>query len=131
MPRDNEDETEKRIRRLESQVELHTQILAAQRGRRRDFSHAAKELFRKTALSFGGVCLPCGQTQIVDALGNKVDGACEYDHFHGRHLNDTADGWAICQQCNDDFQIGRKERYEFLSEFNTFQRRLREIKAKS
>jgi hypothetical protein len=74
---------------------------------RRDFPDPVIRDWCKTVdFCYGGMCPHCfgisnGYQRIAGEQHVPI-GDCRLDHFSGKHLNGTKDGWPVCHPCNVD-----------------------------
>ena len=76
---------------------------------------------------FNGVCPCCGETEILNDLGGRLD-CLEVDHFKGPKWNKLHDGWPICQQCHYKLTHGYLNREGWVSQaFAAYQMRVNQF----
>ena len=103
------------------------------RGFRQVLSSKRREITQKTKneilfvmLRLGGRCSCCGLNDVVDRLGDKVDGA-EFDHFFTNQWANVDAVWLICGECHRKVTDGVVTHDEMVEHFRSYQTRRRAI----
>ena len=94
--------------------------------KRREITQKTKNEILFVMLRLGGRCSCCGLNDVVDRLGDRVDGA-EFDHFFTNQWANVDAVWLICGECHRKVTDGVVTHDEMVEHFRSYQTRRRAI----
>ncbi len=96
---------------------------------RREFAKASVDQWRYVLHTrYSGECPCCRRERIVDQHGQYIPGMFNFDHFKGRELNGSEDGWPVCKKCH--LRLHGETEYKITSRirFEAFQADYRDLR---
>lgn len=112
------------INRLEA---LTKKLLDTTRPHRRLVTAETKAIHVRTVdVFFGGMCPCCAEVKIV--IDGQRTKASNIDHWSDNPSKASPhETWLICERCNADFSHGKRAREDFMTEWNMFQKRRKQV----